>query len=152
VKPTSLLGLVTLAVVVGVASWALTRGVYDTLPPLPSYTPATIAVLAGAEAYWAWAIRSRVQRRHAGGRPMAAIWVARSLALAKASSLVGALAAGAYAGFLGFVSADLGAPQHTHDALVAGGGVAASALLVAAALVLERACRVPPRDDPPGEA
>lgn len=151
-RPTSIFGLVALAVLVGAVSWVLTGVVYNSLPPLPAYAPVTLGVLAIAEAYWAWAIRSRVQRRGSPRtRPMAALWVARSLALAKASALVGALAFGAYAGFLVYVGERIHAPEHSHDALVAGVGVATALMLSAAALLLERACRVPPRDDPPDE-
>lgn len=151
-RPTSVLGLVALAALVGVVSWVLTGVVYNSLPPLPAYAPVTLGVLAAAEAYWAWAIRSRVHRRGSPRvRPMAALWVARSLALAKASSLVGALALGAYAGFLAYVGEKIHAPEHSHDALVSGAGVGTALLLSVTALLLERACRVPPRDEPPDE-
>ena len=67
--------------------------------------------------------------------------VARLAALAKASSVVGALLGGGYAGFLGWVS-QRSSQAASHDTATATVAVALSLLLVAAALFLEHVCRV----------
>ena len=145
-KPTNVVLLALFAVLAGALTWVVVGDIYADLQPLPPYTPATVGVLGVVELYWAAVIRSRVHRR-SQGRPIAATWVARAAALAKASALVGSLAFGAYAGYFAVVIGDLSATQHTHDATVSGGGILAGLLLAVAALALERACRVPPRDD-----
>jgi hypothetical protein len=74
------------------------------------------------------------------------------LLLAKASALVGALMAGAYAGFGARFLDDLSAPLPQERVLRAGLFVASAVLVVVAALLLERACRVPGGpDEEPGE-
>ncbi len=149
-KPTRISILLFTGIVVGVVAWAAVGAWYESLPPLPVYSPATLFMLAVAEGYFAYVVRGRVQRR-TPGRPVAAMWVARAVALAKASALVGALAFGGYGGYLVYVTGDLTPPAHVHDAKVAGAGVGTALLLVIAALALERACRVPgpPEDDEP---
>ena len=72
-------------------------------------------------------------------------------ALAKASSLAGAVAAGAYAGLLGFLLRLHVEASHV-EALTAGLAVLAGLGLVAAALALERTCRVRQPPEPPAEA
>lgn len=99
------------------------------------------AILSGtARATW-----RQVQVRRQWLEPHRAV---NRLVLAKACALVGALVAGGYAGYalswLGVASELAG--QRTVRSLLA---AAASALLVAAALALERACRVR-RDDHAG--
>jgi hypothetical protein len=71
------------------------------------------------------------------------------LVLARACAYVGALAAGAYIGYavswLGVNSSDL-AGQRAFRSACAG---VAGLLIVVGGLLLERACRVPPKDDEP---
>ena len=93
--------------------------------------------------------RARVEHRPRAGQ-LNPLLVARFAVLAKASSLAGAIFAGAYGGVavLGAVRAGHACawPTRTSPPSIAGlvGGLA----LVAAALLLERACRVPgPPDD-----
>jgi hypothetical protein len=93
-------------------------------------------------------IRERLAHRsRPGARPLHPMQVARAAALAKASSTAGAVLLGIYAGLLAWTlprgSELLGAER---DALVAGLSALSCLALVAAALVLERACRVP--EDP----
>lgn len=146
-KPTRVPVLVALGVLAGALTWVLTRAYYAHLPPLPGYSPVSVFLLALAEGYWARVVRARVTRR-GGGRPLHPITVARAAALAKASSLVGTLAAGGYAGFLAYVLGELShSASRSRDAAVAAAGLACSCVLVAAALGLERACRVPDGDD-----
>jgi hypothetical protein len=71
---------------------------------------------------------------------MAAIVIARCVALGKASSLVGAAVAGGALGMLARLAPDIATVRvAAHDARVGGLLVAAAVLLVAAGLLLERA-------------
>ena len=81
------------------------------------------------------------------GRPLHPMQVARAAVLAKASSTAGAVLLGAYGGLFAWTlprRAQLAVAER--DAVVAGLTALAALALVAAALVLERACRTP--EDP----
>jgi drug/metabolite transporter (DMT)-like permease len=143
-RPTRWYVLVFVCVVAGGAAYLVTRHNYADLPSPQLYALLWLLLLAAAEAYTAMFTRARLHGR-AGTRPIDPLVVARLVALAKASSVVGAVAAGAYAGFLGWV-AQISSPTAHHDARVSGAGVGASLALVAAALLLEWVCRVP-KDD-----
>ncbi|HET7530562.1 MAG TPA: DUF3180 domain-containing protein [Mycobacteriales bacterium] len=147
-RPTRWPVLLALLVVAGLAAYLLTRAFYADVQSPPTFAPVWLLLLALAEAYTAQLTRSRLSGR-AGTKPINAIVVARLAALAKASSPVGALATGAYAGFLAKVAMTSG-PSARHDTRTAIVGVVCSVALVASALMLERVCRVkPPREDPP---
>ena len=138
------LGLTGLVCAVGM--WLLLRQVYASLPPLPWSGVPALALLAIAEAITGRNVRAR---RAGRGTPIPAIAVARMAALAKASSLAGALIGGLAAGFLIYVSASLDKSAYRSDALVSAATLGAALLLVAAALYLEYGCRVrngPDRD------
>ena len=139
--------LVALAVIAGVVGYLLTSNYYaDVGSSPPHLAPALILLIAFAEAYTASMTRARLTGR-TGTRPINPLVVARLAALAKASSPVGALGFGAYAGFLGYV-ARLSTPVANADTRTAAFGTACSLGLVAAGLLLERACRAPrPPDD-----
>ncbi len=147
-KPTRWPILVLVAVVAGGAGYLIDRSFYDGSPELVApYTPVTLLLLAIAEAFLARSTRARLAGRPRT-RPIHPITVARTAALAKASSPVGALAVGWYGALLAYVASRLDAPRPAHDARVAVAGIVTGALLVAAALVLERVCRIPkPRED-----
>lgn len=149
-RPTRPWLLVALAVVAGVVGYLLTLNYYaDVESSPPRYSPALIVLIAFAEAYTASMTKARLTGRP-GTRPINPLVVARLAALAKASSPVGALGFGAYAGFLGYV-ARLSTPVAHADTRTAAFGTACSLGLVAAALLLERACRAPrpPQDESP---
>ncbi|MEV6829024.1 DUF3180 domain-containing protein [Amycolatopsis sp. NPDC051102] len=113
---------------------------YGSLPQLPLLAGITFAVLAVIELVLAFSIRSRIK----SGRLVAAIGVARSVALAKASSLAGAFMAGAWLAALAYLFPrrdELVAAVLDTRAAVVGAGSAAA--LVAAALWLEHCCRTP---------
>jgi hypothetical protein len=138
--------LVALAVVAGVVAYLLTRSSYADLPSPSRYWPVTLLLLAVFEGYLAHTTSSRLAGRP-GTRPVDPIAVARLAALAKATSPVGAVLTGAYAGFLAHVS-QVDGSQASADILTAGLGVAFSLLVVGSALLLERVCRVkPPPED-----
>ncbi|EHR53149.1 Protein of unknown function (DUF3180) [Saccharomonospora marina XMU15] len=122
----------------------LFQAAYDTLPSLPPPAGTTLLVLAVAETVLAFVIRSRIRSR----RVVTGVWIARAVALAKASSLLGALMVGVWLGALAFLLPRAerltAASQDLPAAII---GVASAAALIAAALWLEYCCRAPePRD------
>jgi Protein of unknown function (DUF3180) len=147
-RPTRAVVLVALVVVAGVVSYVLTRVFYADVQSPPTFAPLWLLLLALAEGYTAQLTHSRLAGRP-GTKPINPIVVARLAALAKASSPVGALAAGAYAGFLGKVAMTAGEAAGRDTRTGVAGVVCGLALLVAA-LLLERVCRVKaPPDEPP---
>jgi hypothetical protein len=148
VKPTRLSVLLVVAVGAGIAAYFATRATYTSWPRLPSLAPFTLAFVACAEVLLALSTRNRLAHKP-GTQPVDPIAVARYAALAKASSLVGALAAGAYAGIFIHILPLRDAPNPHDDAVVAGVGVIAGVALVIAAYTLEHVCRVKPPKGPP---
>lgn len=134
--------LVGLWLLAAALSWLLVRIGYGALPPVPVLAGASLLVLAAVEVGLALVLRNRIERRR-GARLLDPIMAARSVALAKASSLVGALVAGVWTGVLGLLGARAtlaAAAADTPGALV---GLVCAVLLVGAALHLERTCRTP---------
>jgi len=146
-RPTRLWVLVVLAAVAGVVAWLLTSAFYAEVQSPSISAPLLLLLLAVAEAYTAALTRARLSGR-SPTKPINPIVVARFAALAKASSPVGALALGAWTGFLVHVARTAG-PTAQRDTRTAALGLGCSAGLVVAALVLERVCRVkrPPGDN-----
>lgn len=159
--------LAVLAGGLAVAAWLLVRALYGDLPALDWWLPVPLAVLALAEALGARTLTIRLQAlreartrpgrpteasRDTPVRPVEPMLVARLAVLAQASAYVGAVVAGIWAGVLLHVGPQVGQLQSAGgDTLAAVIGVVSSAGLVAAALWLESACRVPPGsvdDDP----
>jgi hypothetical protein len=145
VRPTRWYFLVIIGVFAGGAAYLITRSRYGDLPSPSLYAQISLVVLAVAEGYTAAITKARLEGRQ-GTRPIEPIVVARFVALAKASSIVGALASGAYAGFLGWV-AQIDSPKAHDDVRTAVVGIAAGLALVAGALTLEWVGRVPKQDD-----
>ncbi len=127
-----------------VLSYLLFQTAYGSLPELPTLAGITLAVLAVVEVGIAFSIRSRIK----GGRVVAAIGIARSVALAKASSLAGSIITGAWLGALAYLFPRrdelVAAVLDTRATVV---GAVSSAALVAAGLWLEHCCRTPPGPD-----
>lgn len=145
-----------LLAVVGALLGFLVTEMLSSLPLLPWSAIPTMLLLALAEAYTAGRTRRRI-RRDPGTEPMEPLSAARLLALAKASALFAALALGFFAGMAVSVWGTLALPTHREVFFTALGTAAASGVLLAAALYLEHACRVPEengdeRDGPPGAA
>ncbi len=144
--------LVVAGLVTALAVYLLVRVLYGQLPPLPTFAGVTLLVLAIVETVLAFSIRSRVLDPRAG-RPVQALTAARAVALAKASSLLGAIMAGVWLGLLGYVlprRSELTAAADDLPSTVV--GVICSALLIAAALWLEWCCRTPrDQDNQPSE-
>src|SRR5262249_59640930 len=90
--PTRARTLVLTAMVCAAGMWLLLHEVYTSLPVLPWSGVPALALLAIAEAICGLSVRARL---HGRGTPIPPIAVARLAALAKASSLAGAVLGGA---------------------------------------------------------
>jgi hypothetical protein len=146
--PTRIGNLVAVALVVALTAYVLVRTWYGDIPDLPWLPSITIVALALTEGIAARATRARIERRP-GAHPVEPLLVARLVALAKASSVVGAILVGAWAGAFAYTFAQRSRLSSAGpDSLVAAIGAAAALLLVGAALWLENSCRTP---EPPEE-
>lgn len=126
-------------VIVGITVYVLLRFSYQSLPPLQYLVPAPLAALGVAEFVAARRVRAAV-RHDPHAKPMAAIVIARCVALGKASSLVGAMVAGAATGLIGRLLPDVRTVRAAgHDATVGALLLGAAVLLIVAGLLLERA-------------
>jgi Protein of unknown function (DUF3180) len=145
--------LVVAAALAGLVGWLLVSRYYgEVLPRLTFFPSVTLVGLAVGEGVTARITRSRIERRP-GTEPVEPLVVARLAALAKASSLAGAMLGGGYLGILlwAFVERDwLAAAEDAIPAAAA--GTITSALLVGAGLWLEHACRIPKRPDDNADA
>ena len=119
--------VVTLLLIVG----------YDSVPPLPVLAGATLLVLAVLELVFTLTLRPRLAGKP-GTKPVPALQAVRAVALAKASSLLGAIMVGAWLGVLIFVfprrSSVVAAGHDTTSGVV---GLVSAAAQIAAALWLE---------------
>ncbi|MEV0152613.1 DUF3180 domain-containing protein [Micromonospora sp. NPDC050686] len=144
--PTRVSTLVVAALAAAALAWLLVSAFYyDVVPGLPWLPVITLAGLTVLEAYAAINTRSRIERRP-GRDPVNPLLVARFVVLAKASALAGAIFLGFYAGITGWLFIeDTNAAIEDRPAAIT--GLVASLALVAAALWLERSCRVPEQED-----
>jgi hypothetical protein len=160
--------LVVLAVGLAVAAWLLVGAFYGEIPALRWWLPLPLGLLALVEAFGARTLRARLaalrEARAGGGgeaaarrapvpvRPVEPLLVARLAVLAQASAYVGAVCAGVWGGILAYVGAAIGRLEDaTSDSVTAVLGIVCAGGLVAAALWLESACRVPPEERGPSE-
>lgn len=135
--------LAVAGVVAGIVVRLLLALGYGSLPPLPTPAGATLFVLAVLEAAYGFALRPRLAHRP-GTRPVPALTAARAVALAKASSLFGAIMAGAWLGVLAYVVPRGGSIAAADGDTTAGVvGLVSAAALIAAALWLEHCLRTP---------
>ncbi|MGH3656513.1 MAG: DUF3180 domain-containing protein [Micromonosporaceae bacterium] len=146
--PTRPATLFVVALAAAATSWVLIGRYYGEVPQLTWLPAGTLLLLAIIEAIAARIIKRWVERRP-GTEPIDPLAVARFVVLAKASSVAGALFFGLYGGVLVWVWAESSTtPAVANDLAPAAEGLGASLLLVAAALFLERCCRIPkPRPD-----
>ena len=152
-KPTRARALLFTGVLAAAVTWALLTVVYAKLPPLTWTGVPALLIAAGAEAWTGRDLRARIQGRP-GAKPAPPLFVARMVALAKASSQAAALLAGVSAGFVIYLSGMLDATTPRNDMITAGVSFGSALVLLAAALYLEYCCRVPrnpdrDRDDEP---
>jgi Protein of unknown function (DUF3180) len=132
--------------ILAITVYALVHFSYTSVLNLQYLVPVPLAALAIAELVAARRVRAAV-RHDPQAKPMAAIVIARCVALGKASSLVGAAVAGACVGIIVDLLPDVRTvTARAHDAKVAGLLLGTCILLVGAGLLLERAGIDPGRD------
>jgi hypothetical protein len=147
-QPTSA-GIVTAWAVAGlVGGWLLhpvAERLSGTAPVVTWLQPVALFLVAAIVGGAAWATWRAVQVRREWLEPQQAV---NRLLLARSCALVGALVAGGYLGYaVSWVGSDAAlAGQRGWRSVAAG---VAGALIVVAALLLERACRVRSDDEPP---
>lgn len=156
--PTRRRDLAAAAAVAAVAGYLAIHVLYRYFPPITLWTGLSLLAVAGAEAWWAVVVRSRIRdgRIGVGSGRLHPLAVARTVAIAKASAWVGAVMLGWWVAVLAYLlprRAELRvAAADFPGVLVA----AVSALaLVAAALWLQHCCKSPGEpngEDPLGSA
>ena len=153
-RPTSPATLFVVALAAAATAWVLIGEFYGEVPPLTLLPALTLLLLAVLEAIAARAVKARIERRP-GTEPVDPLVVTRLVLLAKASSVAGALFTGLYGGVLVWLWAESSRTEAAAaDLAPAAEGFGAALLLVAAALWLERCCRIPeppPERDEPSE-
>lgn len=146
-RPATLLlvvGLVGGGTIFGVLVRPLTAR-FGTTPPPVGWGPATmlfvIAVLVGTLAWTTW------QSLHKKNERITSEHGVKLLALSRSSLIVGGLFGGGYGGYALSYVRDLDTPLGSDRVWHAGFAAVAGLLLVTAALLLERACRIPGGED-----
>ncbi|MGZ3141225.1 DUF3180 domain-containing protein [Lentzea chajnantorensis] len=135
--------LATVVVIAGLLAHLFLRLAYDTLPPLPRAAGSTLLALAAVEVWFAFSLRARIERRQ-GARPVQPLTAARAVALAKASSVLGALMFGVWTALLIYViPVQDSFAAAGNDLFAAVVGMVSAAALTAAALWLEHCCKTP---------
>ncbi|MTE20369.1 DUF3180 family protein [Streptomyces sp. TRM43335] len=151
----TLVGLFALAVVL---SWAGARmwNALGTLPAVPVAAPVVLAVIAVVLTATALSLRARLRaqrERRPGAKGVEPIMAARAVVFGQASALVASLVAGAYGGTgLYLLTSAMDVAARRDQAAYAGLSVLAGVAVVAAAVFLQRVCRLPEDDDEPPAA
>jgi hypothetical protein len=146
VRPTRPRTLILVVVLAAAVTWAVLHAAYASLPPLTWTGVPALLIAAGVEAWAGRDLRARIQGKR-GTRPAPPLFVARVVALAKASSQTAALLAGVCAGFMIYLAGMASAPTPRGDLVDASLSFGACLVLLAAALFLEYCCRVPQDPD-----
>ncbi|MGW4031065.1 DUF3180 domain-containing protein [Streptomyces sp. NPDC004838] len=141
----------------GVLSWAGARlwETFGTLPSVPLAAPIVLAVIAAILTATALSLRSRLKaqrERRPGAKGVEPLMAARAVVFGQASALVAALVSGMYGGVGVFLLGSLDIPARRDQAIYAGFSVLAGIAVIAAALFLERVCKLPedPENGPSG--
>ncbi|WP_445526603.1 DUF3180 domain-containing protein [Streptomyces cyslabdanicus] len=144
-------------VVAGVLSWAGARlwNAVGSLPGVPLAAPIVLALIAAVLMSTALSLRARLKaqrERRPGAKGVDPMMAARAVVFGQASALVAALVAGMYGGTGVALLELLDIPARRDQAVYAGFSVLAGIAVIAAALFLERVCKLPEDDDqnPPG--
>jgi hypothetical protein len=145
-KPRQLIGAGLIAAVVVFLGARVT---YGELPPLPLLAGATLLLIAVVDVVLALNMRPRVKHRP-GTEPVDSLTAARAVALAKASSMAGAIMAGVWIGLLTYLTPLLGTVEAARtDTIAAVIGLISAAALIAAGLWLENSLRNPDEPEEP---
>ncbi|MBD9732025.1 DUF3180 domain-containing protein [Streptomyces sp. NPDC012461] len=142
-------------VVAGVLSWAGARlwNSFGTLPSVPVAAPIVLALIAVVLAATALSIRARLKaqrERRPEAKGVDPLMAARAVVFGHASALVAALVAGMYGGTGVFLLEYLDIPARRDQAIYAGASVVAAIGVIAAAVFLERVCKLPEDDENDG--
>ncbi|MDF3292170.1 DUF3180 domain-containing protein [Streptomyces silvisoli] len=142
-------GLFLVAVVLG---WAGAR-MWDslgTLPGVPAAAPIVLGLIAVVLAAAALSLRARLRaqrERRPGAKGVDPLVAARAVVFGHASALVAALVAGLYGGVGALLlTSPIGTPARHDQAVYAGLSVLTGIAVCAAAMWLERICRLPEDD------
>ncbi|WP_330338594.1 DUF3180 domain-containing protein [Streptomyces sp. NBC_00557] len=139
-------------VVAGILSWAGARlwNSIGTLPSVPLAAPIVLALIAVVLLSTALSLRARLKaqrERRPGAKGVDPLMAARAVVFGQASALVAALVAGMYGGTGVFLLELLDIPTRRDQAIYAGFSVLAGIGVIAAALFLERVCKLPDDED-----
>ncbi|MEV7320273.1 DUF3180 domain-containing protein [Streptomyces sp. NPDC093970] len=139
-------------VVAGVLSWAGARlwNSVGNLPSVPVAAPIVLALIAVVLLATAFSLRGRLRaqrERRPGAKGVDPLMAARAVVFGQASALVAALVAGMYGGTGAFLLELLDFPARRDQALYAAFSVVAGVGVIAAAMFLERVCKLPEDDD-----
>ncbi|MFD0316492.1 DUF3180 domain-containing protein [Streptomyces flavalbus] len=142
-------------VVAGILSWAGARlwNSVGTLPSVPLAAPIVLALIAAVLLSTALSLRARLKaqrERRPDAKGVDPMMAARAVVFGQASALVAALVAGMYGGTGVFLLEYLDVPARRDQAIYAGTSVVAGIAVIAAALFLERVCKLPEDDDQNG--
>ncbi|MFJ9739926.1 DUF3180 domain-containing protein [Streptomyces sp. NPDC101166] len=144
--------LVGVFLVAGVLSWAGARlwNSLGTLPGVPLAAPIALAVIAAILLATALSLRARLKaqrERRPEAKGVDPLMAARAVVFGHASALVAALVAGMYGGTGVFLLESLDMPARRDQAVYAAFSVVAGIAVIAAAMFLERVCKLPEDDD-----
>ncbi|MFF4658184.1 DUF3180 domain-containing protein [Streptomyces sp. NPDC001381] len=139
-------------VVAGVLSWAGARlwNSIGTLPSVPLAAPIVLALIAVVLMATALSLRARLKaqrERRPEAKGVDPLMAARAVVFGQASALVAALVSGMYGGTGVFLLESLDIPARRDQAIYAGFSVLAGIAVIAAALFLERVCKLPEDED-----
>ncbi|GAA2584883.1 DUF3180 domain-containing protein [Streptomyces tubercidicus] len=144
--------LVGLFLAAGVLAWGGARlwDSFGTLPSVPVAAPVVLGLIAAVLAATAFSFRSRLRaqrERRPGAKGVEPLVAARAVVFGQASALVAALVAGLYGGVGVFLlSTGLEVAPRRDQAIYAALSVVAGVAVVAAAIFLERVCKLPDDD------
>lgn len=139
--------------VAAVLAWALARLLdrFGSLPNVPVAAPIVLAVIATVLLATALSLRARLKaqrERQPGAKGVEPMMAARAVVFGQASALVAALVSGMYGGTGVFLLlSEIDAAARRAQALYAGLAVLAGIGVIAAAVFLQRVCRLPEDDD-----
>ncbi|MGW7715227.1 DUF3180 domain-containing protein [Streptomyces chartreusis] len=139
-------------IIAGVLSWAGARlwNAVGTLPSVPLAAPIVLALIAVVLLATAISIRARLKaqrERQPEAKGVDPLMAARAVVFGQASALVAALVAGMYGGTGVFLLEYLDIPARRDQAIYAGFSVLAGLGVIAAAVFLERVCKLPDDDE-----